>query len=68
MTGAAHTGQVTRSPEIADWHARVERAAKSGDRVALRDLYAQAEKLFGEGAAHEWSEVLSAFDASAQTG
>ncbi len=31
-------------------------------------LYDEAVALFGSRAPHEWSEVLSAFDASAQTG
>lgn len=56
------------SPEVAAWHARVEAAAEAGDRTALGVLYDEAKTLFGADAAHEWSEALSGFDASAQTG
>jgi len=59
---------VSTSPRVADWHARVALAAESANQAALRVLYGEAVELFGDGAAHEWSEALSAFDASAQTG
>jgi hypothetical protein len=59
---------VATAREIADWHERVDAAAEAGDQAALRTLYAEALTIFGDGARHEWSEALSAFDASAQTG
>ncbi|MFN8171739.1 MAG: hypothetical protein U0R65_07720 [Candidatus Nanopelagicales bacterium] len=54
--------------ELADWHDRVDAAAEAGNHAALAVLYDEAVALFGSRAPHEWSEVLSAFDASAQTG
>jgi hypothetical protein len=51
-----------------DWSDQVRRAALAGDRPALIRLYSAAEVLFGEHAAEKWAELLSAYDASAQTG
>jgi hypothetical protein len=51
-----------------DWSDQVRRAALAGDRAALILLYSDAEVLFGEHAAEKWAELLSAYDASAQTG
>ena len=65
---AAHTEWVSTAWEIADWHERVDVAAEASDQAALRVLYDEALRLFGDRAPHEWSEALSAFDASAQTG
>jgi hypothetical protein len=59
---------VSTSRPVADWLARVALAAESGNQAALGALYGEALELFGDGAPHEWSEALSAFDASAQTG
>jgi hypothetical protein len=54
--------------ELAEWRDRVDAAAEAGNHAALAVLYDEAVALFGSRAPHEWSEVLSAFDASAQTG
>lgn len=59
---------VTQQSVVEVWRDRVADAAETSDREALRMLYAQAQELFGDRAAHEWAEVLSPFDASAQTG
>lgn len=51
-----------------DWSDEVRGAALAGDRQALIRLYSDAEAMFGVHAAEKWAELLSAYDASAQTG
>lgn len=52
-----------------EWARRVRVALVAQDEAALADLYAAAEReLGGEAASHAWMEVVSAYDADAETG
>lgn len=56
------------APTEQEWSDEVSAAAIAGDRDALNRLFVQAQEIFGEGAAHKWSEAISGLDANAQTG
>jgi len=51
-----------------DWRQRVHAAAQDGDETALRSLFDEARRLFGETAGSEWARTLSALDGTAVTG
>lgn len=59
-----HTGGVDEK----QWREEVQAAVLREDAAALRDLYRQAQALFGSSAGERWAEALSAFDAYAVTG
>jgi hypothetical protein len=56
------------TPSAEAWSGDVRMAAIAGDHVALARLFSQAEAHFGAQAAQKWAELLSAYDAGAQTG
>ena len=60
------TGGVTLTPH--DWSDQVRESALAGDRLALGRLYAEAQVIFGAQASQKWAELLSAYDAGAETG
>jgi len=60
------TGQMTEAAD--DWRQRVHAAAQDGDEAALRSLFDEARRLFGETAGSEWARTLSALDGTAVTG
>ena len=60
------TDRVTSAED--EWATRVQDAAIAKDAAVLRVLFLEAQVLFGDRAAHRWSQALSAFDSSAVTG
>lgn len=50
------------------WRTGVVQALLAGDEAALRALYAEGVRLFGDDLGQVWAEVLSAYDSSAVTG
>jgi len=54
--------------EADDWRDRVQAAAQAGDETALRALFDEARRIFGDAAGEQWARTLSALDGTAVTG